>query len=75
MANKVFQDVKVGDKFRDIGKGIILTVTAITPEGFKYDCTPHSIYPARFGLSTVTCGELYHIDADFVSWDMFYEKV
>lgn len=67
----VFDDVKIGDKFRDKQKGIILTVTELTPRGFKYDCTPHHIYPARMGPSLCTSGELYYKEHDYIDWSMY----
>lgn len=71
----VFDDVKVGDKFRDKKRHITLTVTELTEGGFKYDCTPHHVLPARYGFSEVKSGELFYNFHKYIDWDMFYENV
>lgn len=71
----IFDDVKVGDKFRDmITYPTTLTVTELTDRGFKYTCTPYSALPARMGMSTVTGGELYYKDHLYINWDVRYAK-
>lgn len=73
----IFDDVKIGDQFREKISGRTLTVTELTEKGFKYDVLPHyHAYPARYGPSLVMNGELFVNNPDVHDyWDNQYERI
>ena len=73
----IFDNVKVGDMFKEKSTGRIITVDCMTEKGFKYTCDPYSQKfsndPPTFG--TITGGELYiNIEEHLNCWDFLYEK-
>lgn len=75
MATDVFANVLVGDRFCEKQTLYFLTVTELTNIGFKYDITPHHIYPARYGPSLVKSGELFWKEFPEQNWGNLYSKV
>lgn len=73
----IFDNAKVGDRFREVRSGRLIEVTEITVMGFKYKFeVPYHAFPARWGPSLVTEGELYIKNPDLeCTWDHLYEKV
>jgi hypothetical protein len=57
----IFDDVKVGDKYLDKHWNQVLVVTKITENGFEYEVESpkRHLYPARYGPSLHTGGELF----------------
>lgn len=54
------------------------TVTELTERGFKYEMdVPYNAFPARYGPSLVTKGELFCKDPElsYMPWDTVYSKV
>ena len=75
---KIFQSVKIGDKFKEKNTGRIITVSELTDKGFNYTCEPYSQkfsnFPPQFG--TISGGQLYTNDPIHTEcWDFLYEKV
>lgn len=74
----VFDNVKVGDRFRPKfnSLGGVITVTRLTSRGFEYTVeTPYHAFPARYGPSLVTGGELLtNRVLNDVDWDAQYER-
>lgn len=72
----IFDDIKLGDKFRDVQTQRILTVTELTEKGFKYTCEPYQVFPARYGQSTSTGGEVYsNLKEHREFFDRIYERI
>lgn len=72
----VFDNVSVGDKFRNLSNGLPrwIRVTELTERGFKYECEPYNVYPARYGPSLCSGGELFIDAASGALWDILYRK-
>lgn len=76
----IFDDVKVGDQFRERNSGRLITVTELSAKGFHYTCEPYSIKIGYNGVvpefGTVKGGELFVKDHDLPEfWDLLYDKV
>ncbi|MGH7744296.1 MAG: hypothetical protein ACREQ5_05670 [Candidatus Dormibacteria bacterium] len=73
----LFDDVKVGDRFRDKQVYKVMTVTELTERGFNYDIEPYQAFPARYGCNLVTNGELLYKDYPELAecWSIHYEKL
>lgn len=73
----VFDNVRVGDRFKEKQTGRTFEVTDLTVMGFKYKMDqPYHALPARMGPSLVTEGELFINNPELEGhWDHAYEKL
>jgi hypothetical protein len=71
----VFDDVKVGDQFKEKSTGRLITVTKIESYGIDYTLEPYSIKWGQGVFHTVTGGRLYTKNPDINCWDFLYEKI
>lgn len=79
----VFEGVKVGDRFKSklaytYAMEGVLTVTELTPQGFKYTVEkPYHLFPARYGPSMMKDGELLINSPHHPKslWNASYERV
>jgi len=70
----IFDNVKVGDQFKEKQTGRIITVTELTEMGCNYICNP---YNCKLGINqfvTVTGGQLYTNDPNTKSCWIFFMK-
>ena len=86
----IFDDVKVGDQFRESLSRRLITISELTEKGAKYTCDPYGIklgysfFEGTDGLKhsvpefgTVDGGEVLFKSLDHPPelWDLLYEKV
>lgn len=69
----IFENVKVGDQFKDKATGRILTITGVGPSRVQYTCEPYMVHGDK-GMLIVTGGTLF-ISQFPECWDFLYEKV
>ncbi len=75
----IFNNIKIGDQFKELSSGRVLIVTELTEKGFKYDLDKSysqklANWPIQFG--TIVGGEIYTkntLNPDI--FDLLYERV